>query len=448
MILRRAYSTASSSLRIAIVGSGPAGLYTCAGLVSRIPQGKIDVFDRSAVPYGLIQYGVAPDHYDVKRCINQFEKLFVDNVDRVKLYCNVKIGEDLTYDELCNDYDAVVLAYGANKPRKLNIPGDDAVNCMSGGDFVAWYNGGYSPIIPLLDNSNAVVVGNGNVSIDCSRILLSSIEKLSKLDIPENALKVLKQSQVSNINIFGRRGPKDASFTIKELRELLNMEGCTVSTAIADDEALAISEIVDKMDRPKKRILQLMLERRLPKNPDAPKKCTVEFFQKPVSIEKNSSGRIEAVNFENSLTGKSQRVPCGLLIYAIGYQNVLLPGVPTTPDNKLLLSDWCRIPSDNCKVYATGWCAHNPNGVIAQTQSQAVAVADEIAKDFAQYSKKDNKNGSELRLQSRKVPFLSFNDWKYVDECEKMMGRILGKLREKIQNVPEFIKLGRRSIVP
>lgn len=107
-------------------------------MVSRLPESKIDIFDRSAVPYGLIQYGVAPDHFDVKRCTNQFEKLFVDNSDRISLFCNVQIGQDLTFDELCRDYDAVVLAYGANKARKLNIPGSDAINCLSGGDFVTW----------------------------------------------------------------------------------------------------------------------------------------------------------------------------------------------------------------------------------------------------------------------------------------------------------------------
>lgn len=139
MIIKRAFSSCVDPLRIAIIGSGPAGLYTCAGLVSRLPNCKIDVFDRSAIPYGLVQYGVAPDHYDVKRCTVQFQKLFMDKSDRIKLYCNVIIGQDLTFDELCSDYDAVVLAYGANKARKLSIPGADAINCLAGGDFVSWY---------------------------------------------------------------------------------------------------------------------------------------------------------------------------------------------------------------------------------------------------------------------------------------------------------------------
>uniref|UniRef100_A0AC35GEU4 NADPH:adrenodoxin oxidoreductase, mitochondrial n=1 Tax=Panagrolaimus sp. PS1159 TaxID=55785 RepID=A0AC35GEU4_9BILA len=447
MLIRRAFSTVKSfkNARIAIIGSGPAGLYTCTGLVSRLPECIIDVFDQSAIPYGLVQYGVAPDHYDVKRCANHFEKLFTENSDRLSLFCNVNIGKDLTFDELCQDYDAVVLAYGANKPRRLNIPGSDAINCISGGDFVSWYNGASSTFLPLLDDENAVIIGNGNVALDCSRILLISIEKLAQTDIPENALKILRQSKVKNINIFGRRGPREASFTIKELRELLNLDQCSSSTNITDEEAEEITKLIPTLERPSKRILQLMLDRRQPKNVNAPMKCTINFHHKPIEVEKDSKNRIKGVQMEHSITKKSLYVPCGLLIYAIGYENVILPGLESS-GNKLLMKDWCRVPNEKSKVYATGWCAHSPSGVIASTQSEAVAVADEIAKDFAQHSlqkEKENK-GSQWRLDDRNVPYLTFNDWKYVDECEKTMGKILGKLREKIQNVSEFINFSRR----
>uniref|UniRef100_A0A7E4UU66 NADPH:adrenodoxin oxidoreductase, mitochondrial n=1 Tax=Panagrellus redivivus TaxID=6233 RepID=A0A7E4UU66_PANRE len=440
-MFKRAFSTSSiRRAKIAVIGSGPAGLYTCAGIVSRLPNASVDVFDRSAIPYGLVQYGVAPDHYDVKRCINQFEKVFYDHGDRVSLFCNVQIGSDIMYDELVKDYDAVVLAYGANKARSLAIPGSDAVNCLSGGDFVAWYNGKYSKTLPLLNDPNAVVIGNGNVAIDCSRILLSSIQKLGQFDIPEKALKLLKSSNVQNIRIFGRRGPKEASFTIKELRELLNLENVTASTKISDEIAAALEKALPSLERPKKRILQLMLDRRSPKFPTADKSCAVEFFQKPVSIESDAAGRINAVTMENTQTGEQTRVPCGLLIYAIGYENVLLPGLPTNADGKLLMSDWCRVPNDFAKVYATGWCAHTPNGVIAVTQSEAVGVADEIAKDFSA-EKPSNKPGAKARLDDRGVPYLTFHDWQYVDYCEKSMGSILGKLREKIQDAAAFIQL-------
>lgn len=271
---------------------------------------------------------------------------------------------------------------------------------------------------------------------------MSSITKLAQTDIPESALNVLKRSRVKDIKIFGRRGPKDASFTIKELRELLNLENCSVSTTIPEDESTNISAILGKLERPKKRILQLMLERRFPKNVNGQKNCEIKFYQKPISIEKDKTGRIKSVCMENSLTGEITNVPCGLLIYAIGYENVVLPGLPAK-DNKLLLKDWCRVDCEDSKVYATGWCAHSPTGVIAQTQGQAVAVSDEISKELQNYSKSGNKNGSLHRLEARNVSYLTFEDWKYVDECEKMMGRILGKLKEKIHNVSEFIRLGR-----
>lgn len=234
-----------------------------------------------------------------------------------------------------------------------------------------------------------------------------------------------------------------ASFTIKELRELLNLDECSSSINITDDEANVIAELLPSLERPSKRILQLMLDRRHPKHVNARHQCIINFHYRPVSVEKDSTSRIKGVLMEHSVTKQPLYVPCGLLIYAIGYENVLLPGLPTA-ENKLLMKDWCRVPSDLTRVYATGWCAHSPTGVIASTQSEAVAVADEIAKDLSGHTmEKRECKGSKWRLDDRNVPYLTFDDWKYIDECEKTMGKILGKLREKIQNVTEFIKLSR-----
>lgn len=143
----------------------------------------------------------------MKRCANQFEKTFLENHHRMSLFCNVNIGADLTFDEICADYNAVVLAYGANKPRRLRIPNAEAINCISGGDFVSWYNGAPSSSAPILDREDVVIIGNGNVALDCARILLSNIDRLSSTDMPAYACQLLSRSRVRNVRIFGRRGP-------------------------------------------------------------------------------------------------------------------------------------------------------------------------------------------------------------------------------------------------
>ncbi|VDK39667.1 unnamed protein product [Gongylonema pulchrum] len=155
---KRMLGTFSRPPRVAVVGAGPAGLYACAGVLRRLPECCMDIYESSMVPYGLVRYGIAPDHPEMKNCINHFQKMFNENQDRLKLYCNVAVGSDIRFDELCVDYDAVILAYGARRQRRLKIPGCEAKNVFSGGDFVFWYNG--MPGIkktPLLDHAQAVI---------------------------------------------------------------------------------------------------------------------------------------------------------------------------------------------------------------------------------------------------------------------------------------------------
>ncbi|KAI1715399.1 pyridine nucleotide-disulfide oxidoreductase domain-containing protein [Ditylenchus destructor] len=430
--------------KVAIVGSGPAGLYACSRLLQNLPKCSVDVFDRNQVPYGLVYYGVAPDHYDMKKCTNQFERMFTENSDRLSLFCNVIIGQNLRYQELCKLYDAVILAYGANKPRSLNLRDENAINCFSGSDFVSWYNGQpKNSGAPLLDLEHAVVLGNGNVAIDCSRILLSPVDKLAQTDVPEYALRELRQSIIRNVRILGRRGPIEASFTIKELRELLNLEGCSNHCIIPEETISKMKEVSNVADRPKKRILELMMNFTVPKHPGHERQCSIEFFKVIESIQTNSKGRVESIKVRDRQTNELIEVPCDLLIYAIGFENILLEGVPRK-DNRLLMDDWCRVHSENdeASVYATGWCAHDARGVIAESQQQAVAVVDELVKDWnkGQIKPRECQGAKEL-LDKREVPYITWDEWKYVDECERRMGALLGKPREKIADVQSLLRI-------
>jgi len=443
----RKFSTNISKLffpRIAVVGSGPSGLYVCAKILQRLSRCTIDVFEKNQAPYGLVTFGVAPDHYDMKKCSNYFERIFTENRGKLSLYCNVSLSNDISFDELCTLYDVVVLAYGANRPRSLGLENERAINCFSGRDFVFWYNGlpHHSGQIPLLDSSKAIIIGNGNVAIDCARILVSSMEKLSQTDVPESAMRVLRSSKVNDVKILGRRGPMESSFTIKELRELLTMDDCRTYCDLSNEVKDHMMKELNQMERPRKRLAELILKHTsLPKLPGVEKKLTLEFYWRTEKILVDNTGRVQSLQLINHLNERIE-VPCRLLIYAIGFENVLLDGLPRTENNRLLMSDWCRVPNTKSNVYATGWCSHNARGIIADSQDQAYLVADQLVADLENNTiKVKGANGARELLEKRNVPFISWEDWEYIDGCEKRMGALLGKPREKILELPYFFRI-------
>ncbi|KAL3070649.1 hypothetical protein niasHT_032439 [Heterodera trifolii] len=426
----------------------------------RLPRCRIDVFDKAQAPYGLIFYGVAPDHFDMKKSMNNFERMFNDNRDRIELFCNVDIGRDFSYGELCDSYEAVVLAYGANRARRMSIPNENAANCLSGSAFVSWYNGApLSSSEPLLDTEDAVIIGNGNVAIDCARILLSDPDvRLAGTDITEKALRALRQSRVRRVRVLGRRGPQNCSFTIKELRELLGLPGVHSHCVISEVEAAKLKNDLAQMERPKQRLLKLMLDN-VPHSDhcedgianDGRRLLQFHFHRLPEAIQMDSSGRMRGLSVRNTHDGSTEIFPCGLLIYAIGFEHAHLPCVPTREDGKLAMSDWCRVISDRqALVYATGWCSHEARGLIADSQQQAYAVADQLADDWetGQIGGRQTVGEANERramtkqlLTDRKVSFINWDDWRYIDKCERRMGAILGKSREKITDVSTLLRI-------
>ncbi|KAI6239385.1 NADPH:adrenodoxin oxidoreductase, mitochondrial [Aphelenchoides fujianensis] len=324
----------STGPRIAVVGSGPAGLYSCSALLNRLPTCRLDVIDRSPVPYGLVQFGVAPDHAEMKRCANHFERMFDQNADRLSLFCNVAVGADVTYDELCANYDAVILAYGASRARRLELPeATPEHNCFSGYSFVSWYNGQPKEArSPDLSGRNAVIVGNGNVAIDCARILLSNAERFRFTDMSDAAYRSLAASRIEHVRMLGRRGPVEASFTIKELRELLNLDGTSVHCEIHASVVSELEELLadSQLPRRQRRILELMLSRRSPlPSAQAGRSGAIVFHRRPERIVVNPrTKRVEALHVRSTLnTGEVEELPCDLLIFAIGFTSSHLPGV-------------------------------------------------------------------------------------------------------------------------
>uniref|UniRef100_A0A1I7YDR0 NADPH:adrenodoxin oxidoreductase, mitochondrial n=1 Tax=Steinernema glaseri TaxID=37863 RepID=A0A1I7YDR0_9BILA len=428
-----------SSSRIAVIGSGPAGLYLTSAVLRRCPDSVIDVFDKAPVPFGLVRYGVAPDHPEVKNCTHQFDRLFTENAHRLSLFCNVGVGSDISFEELSNHYDVVALAYGANRPRMLNVPGiHETENCYSGSDFVSWYNGLPGARHPQLDCENVVIVGNGNVALDCARILLSSSERLAKTDVPEAILKEISNSQVRNVYIVGRRGPLDISFTIKELREQINLPSSSFSISnIEREEVERLLEASSHMPRPKRRVTELLLKN-WSTSKDSLKHCRLLFHNRPTAVFNDASKRVSAVEFTDARTGDVRKIECGLLIYSIGFENIILKGVPKTEDGSAIaMKDSCRVDtkgSSGASVYAVGWCANKPQGVIANTQSSAVAVAQEICADIEAKPKmkQDTSIKMEDLLNERGVRYVTWEQWKKIDEKEQQIGKSAGKDREKV----------------
>ncbi|MCP9264211.1 Ribonuclease P protein subunit p20 [Dirofilaria immitis] len=378
--IKRSFATFSRQPRIAIVGGGPAGLYVCAGVLRRLPECCIDIYESNVVPYGLARYGIAPDHPEMKNCIAYFDKLFVANQDRLKLFCNVYIGRDVTFDELCSDYDAVVLAYGARRQKRLKIPGIDAIN-----------------VFP-------VIIGNGNVALDCSRVILSSgTDRLLNTDIASSILDILSRSQIRHVTIVGRRGLLDVSFTIKEIREQITLPNCSFSVEIGDFDLLALKETQQTLPRPKKRIAELILNSSHLDKPNSDRHCQLLFRRTPTKVVTDNQGLVKALQVTHSLSGRKEDLPCGLLLYCIGFENVALDGIPVNANGEIKMRDTVN----------------------------AGNVADRLCFDLQKYGLKAAQiTGSHQRLLSRKVRYLTWDDWKKIDEEEKRLGAAHGKKRE------------------
>ncbi|VDL74795.1 unnamed protein product [Nippostrongylus brasiliensis] len=392
------------------------GLFTCTSLLRRLPESRIDVFDASPVPYGLVRYGVAPDHQDVKNCINIFDRMFESNRDRLSLFCNVRIGSDIGMNELTKHYDAILLAYGAHRPRQLEIPGSRSRNVVSGSDFVSWYNGVPNAKAPSLDDPNVVIVGNGNVALDCARIL-SNVDSLRTTDVPSDVLAALEKSAVTNIKIIGRRGPKDVSFTIKELREQFKVPKWDTTVEMDEEELAGLKDTLATMERRKQRLMKVG---RLGNY----RRCKTPSRRQAVSIH------------ELSNSGRSSD------FIHIGYQTVVLDGVPKNDKGMIAMKDSCRVDMPcGSSVYAAGWCAHGPRGVIVDTQRDAVAVADQMVKDI---KSKDSVTGSLPGVQSvldaRRVKYVTWDEWKKIDDVEVKQGAEKGKVREKLTRFNGYLK--------
>ena len=428
----------------AIVGSGPAGFYTAEALEKAYGDGaRVDILDRYPVPYGLIRFGVAPDHQSLKAVNKRYDK--VAESAGVDFIGNVSVGRDVSIPELLDLYDAVILATGAPHDRKLGVPGEDLPGVVGSAEFVGWYNGhpDFADLDPPLSGAHAVVVGNGNVALDCARILSKTRAEFEGSDIVGHALDALEHSAIRTITLLGRRGPHQIAMTPKELGELGHLEAAVPLIDPADFPPVEADEPLDPGLRKSVTLLRGFAE--LPQ--DKPKRMVFDFFAKPVRVE--GDGKVERIIVERTElddkgsargTGETYEVPASLVITAIGYSTSPIPDVPF--DGGKFVNDGGRIAD---RLYAVGWARRGPSGTIGTNRPDGYEVADQIASAMPAGSGEDREGVAGLKrlLESRGVMPTDYDDWRKIEETEVSRARP-GSPREKFVRHEDWLKtLGR-----
>jgi NADPH-dependent glutamate synthase beta subunit-like oxidoreductase len=425
---------------IAVIGSGPAGYYTAEAAQKKFGDDvRIDIIDRLPVPYGLIRFGVAPDHQSIKAVSRRYEA--VNLTDNVRFVGNVSVGKDVSVSELQEHYDAVVLATGAPNDRPLGISGDDLPGVIGSAAFVGWYNGhpDFADLEPPLGGPGAVVVGNGNVALDVARILSKTQAEFDGADIVSHALDALQHAGIARITFLGRRGPHQIAMTPKELGELGHLSRATPIVDPADLPPVGDDALLEPGMR--KSVMHL---RNFAANPEAPKGIAIEFdfFAMPVAIE--GDGKVERIIVERTTldaelrsvpTGEHYVIPCGLVIACIGYQTPPIDGVPYEHGRGRFANAEGRILPG---LYCVGWARRGPSGTIGTNRPDGYAIVDLIGEDIGGGSGKLGRAGLDQLLTQRGVDVVTFRDWQKIDEAEVSRARE-GAPREKFTRIEDMI---------
>ncbi|WP_265569806.1 FAD-dependent oxidoreductase [Sphingomicrobium nitratireducens] len=427
----------------AIVGSGPAGFYTAEALAKAYgDSARIDIIDKLPVPYGLIRFGVAPDHQSIKKVSGRYEK--VAESENVRFVGNVAVGDAVSVEELRGLYDAVVMATGAPHDRKLGIPGEELAGVVGSAAFVGWYNGhpDFADLDPPLDAGHAVVIGAGNVALDVARILSKTRVEFEGSDIVGHALERLMGSSIETITILARRGPHQIAMTPKELGELGRLEEAAPDVDAADLPPAETDEALE--DRGLAKSVGLL--RQFAAEPQEKRKTVVfDFFARPLRIE--GDGKAERVVVEETRveggkcvgTGKTYDVPSGLVVSCIGYSSPHIPGVPYDHAKGRYENDEGRIDEG---FFAVGWARRGPTGTIGTNRPDGYDVASQIEEAMAVGSDggKAGGEGLDSLLCERDVAATSFTDWRKIEAAEEAAARA-GSPREKIVDPAEMLRI-------
>ncbi|PZF64330.1 pyridine nucleotide-disulfide oxidoreductase [Curtobacterium sp. MCBD17_013] len=436
-----------TTLRLAIVGAGPAGIYA-ADILKREARGfdvSIDLFEQLPAPYGLVRYGVAPDHPRIKGIINALRDVLDGGA--VRVFGNVRFGQDITLDDLKRHYNAVVFSTGAIKDADLDVPGVDLEGSFGAADFVSWFDG--HPDVPRtwpLEAESVAVIGNGNVALDVARILAKHADDLLPTEIPDNVYEGLKASPVTDVHVFGRRGPAQVKFTPLELRELGEVPDVDMVVYDEDfdyDEASKAAVATNKQVMVIDRVLQQWRKR---EPGTASRRLHLHFHARPVEIV-GADGKVTALRYERTRpdgqggvegTGEFREVPVQAVYRAVGYFGSPVPGVPFDERHGVIPNHEGQVLDDDNQqmpgVYATGWIKRGPVGLIGHTKSDAMETVQHLVTDQASWWSPEDPSEEAVPalLRERGVEYTDLDGWHALDAHEIALGEPAGRARVKV----------------
>ena len=437
-------------LRVAVVGSGPAGFYAAGSLLDADVPVEVDMIERLPTPWGLVRLGVAPDHPKLKSVSRAFER--IADKPGFRFLGNLEIGRDLHHEDLARLYDAVVYAVGAQTDRRLEIPGEDLPGSWSAFEFVAWYNGhpDFQDLPFDLDVERAVVIGNGNVALDVARMLALTAEELAPTDTTDQAIEAIKSARIAEIVILGRRGPAQAAFTPPELAEFGELAGADVVVDPAELELDAASATQVESDTRVQRNMEVLAGFASRQPTGKQKTVQLRFAVSPVAI--HGDGRVEAVEIvHNRLeerdgrviaapTDERETIPCGLVFRSVGYHGVALPGVPFDEARGTIRNDCGRVLDDAGQplrgVYCAGWIKRGPTGIIGTNKKDAMETVQQLLEDARAGRLAHNENATveavDAVLEERGVRRVVYAGWLAIDTLERARGEPLGRPRVKV----------------
>ena len=452
--------------RVAIVGAGPAGAFAADRLLRARGDVEIDLFERLPTPWGLLRAGVAPDHQEIKRLDETFQRQTLERGCR--LFGNVEVGMDISHEDLMRHYTAVVYATGAQTDKSLGIPGEDLPGSWPATEFVAWYNGhpDYRELEFDLSGRRAVVIGNGNVAADVTRMLTLSPDELARTDVADHALEALRESRIEEVVVLGRRGPAQAAFTSAELRELGRLDGVELRVDAEDVELDPLSQrwLAERGTFTARTNVALLREfgGRDPQ-PESARRIVLRFLRSPVEIR--GGERVEAIDVrrneivegdDGSLRPRAagedvETIECGLVLRSVGYRAVPLPGVPFDERSYVLPNERGRVLASDGEplpgVYAVGWIKRGPTGILGTNKRDADETARCLAEDLESgrlpAPERPGRDAMDALLAERKSDLVTVDGWRAIDTLELRTGEEQERPRVKLSSREELLTAAR-----
>jgi len=453
--------------RVAIVGAGPAGAFAAAALLRSWGDAEIDLFERLPTPWGLLRGGVAPDHQEIKRLDDTFDR------ETLKRGCrflgNVEVGVDLSHAELMRHYSAVIYATGAQTDKSLGIPGEDLPGSWAATEFVAWYNGhpDYRDLQFDLSAKRAVVIGNGNVAADVTRLLTLSVTELERTDVADHALEALRDSQVEEVIVLGRRGPAQAAFTSAELRELGRLEAVEVRVDPAATELDPVSRqwLDEEGTFTARKNVELLREfAARPPQSGARRRIDLRFLTSPIEIR--GSGKVEAIDVgrnevvrgddgmlrARALNDGVETIECGLILRSVGYRAVPLPDVPFDERSFVLPNERGRVLTPDGDplpgVYAVGWIKRGPTGILGTNKRDSAETVSSLVEDLRAgalpHPPEPTRDQVDKLLAERRPDLVTAEGWRAIDAQELERGQREGRPRVKLASRDELLAAATR----